>query len=272
MKKNYLAYPYILWLFAFILIPLFLVLFYSVSSKDSSMLTLDNYKRFFDPIYIQVFVRSVNLSLIATLICLVIGYPVAWIIANMEPAKRNFWVLLFVVPMWMNFLLRTYAWMTILENTGIINTLLEKFGFQSLNLIYNSQAVVLGMVYNFLPFMVFPIYSILVKIDKNLLEAAQDLGADKKSVFMKVIFPLSLPGVLSGAIMTFMPAVSTFAISRLLGGGKVTLIGNVIEQQFLLVNDWYFGSALSIIMMGFILIFVYILRKVEKDDEERSIF
>ncbi len=272
MKKNYLAYPYILWLFVFILIPLFLVLFYSLSSKDSSMLTLENYKRFIDPIYIQVFIRSINLSLIATLICLVVGYPVAWIIANMEPAKRNFWVLLFVVPMWMNFLLRTYAWMTILENTGIINTLLEKFGFQSLNLIYNSQAVVLGMVYNFLPFMVFPIYSILVKIDKNLLEAAQDLGADKKSVFMKVIFPLSLPGVLSGAIMTFMPAVSTFAISRLLGGGKVTLIGNVIEQQFLLVNDWYFGSALSIIMMSFILIFVYILRKVEKEDEERSIF
>ena len=186
--------------------------------------------------------------------------------------KRNFWILLFVVPMWMNFLLRTYAWMTILENTGLINTLLTKFGFSTMNLIYNPQAVVLGMVYNFLPFMVFPIYSILVKIDKNLLEAAQDLGADKKSVFLKVIFPLSLPGVLSGAIMTFMPAVSTFAISRLLGGGKVTLIGNVIEQQFLLVNDWYFGSALSIIMMGFILIFVYILRKVEKDDEERSIF
>lgn len=272
MRKNYLAYPYIIWLFIFIFIPLFLVLFYSFTAKDGSMLTLDNYQRFFDPIYVQVFVKSVKLSLISTIICLFVGYPMAWIISNMKEEKRNFWVLLFVIPMWMNFLLRTYAWMTILENTGLINTLLQRMGFAPLNLIYNSSAVVLGMVYNFLPFMVFPIYSVLVKIDKNLLEAAEDLGANKKSVFTKVIFPLSLPGVISGAIMTFMPAVSTFAISRLLGGGKVTLIGNLIEQQFLLVNDWYFGSALSIIMMSFILIFVYILRKVEKEDDERSIF
>lgn len=272
MKKNYLAYPYILWLFIFIFIPLFLVLVFSFLSADASSLTLENYKRFFDPIYIQVFLRSVKLSVISTFICLLLGYPMAWIIANMEAKKRNFWVLLFVVPMWMNFLLRTYAWMTILENTGLINTLLTKLGLPGLNLIYNSQAVVLGMVYNFLPFMVFPIYSVMVKIDKNLLEAAEDLGADKFNVFRKVVFPLSLPGVVSGAIMTFMPAVSTFAISRLLGGGKVTLIGNLVEQQFLLVNDWYFGSALSIIMMSFILIFVYILRKVEKDDEERSVF
>lgn len=272
MKKNYLAYPYIIWLFVFIFIPLFLVLFYSLTTKDSSAITLDNYQRFFDPIYVQVFLKSIKLSMIATLICLIIGYPMAWIIANMEEEKRNFWVLLFVIPMWMNFLLRTYAWMTILENTGIINTLIQKLGFEPLNLMYNSSAVVLGMVYNFLPFMVFPIYSVLVKIDKNLLEAAEDLGANKRNVFMKVIFPLSLTGVVTGGIMTFMPAVSTFAISRLLGGGKVTLIGNLIEQQFLLVNDWYFGSALSIIMMSFILIFVYILRKVENEDEERSIF
>ncbi len=272
MKRNYLAYPYILWLFVFIFIPLVLVLYYSFLSTDGASLTIENYKRFFDPIYVQVFLRSVNLSLVATFICLLLGYPMAWIIANMEPEKRNFWVLLFVVPMWMNFLLRTYAWMTILENTGLINTLLIKLGLPSLNLIYNSQAVVLGMVYNFLPFMVFPIYSVMVKIDKKLLEAAEDLGADKFNVFRKVVFPLSLPGVVSGAIMTFMPAVSTFAISRLLGGGKVTLIGNLVEQQFLLVNDWYFGSALSIIMMSFILIFVYILRKVEKDDEERGVF
>lgn len=272
MKRNYLAYPYILWLFVFIFIPLFLVFYYSLLSTDGSFLTLANYKRFFDPIYMQVFLRSIKLSAIASLICLLLGYPMAWIIANMEPEKRNFWVLLFVVPMWMNFLLRTYAWMTILENTGLINSLLIKLGLPGLSLMYNSKAVVLGMVYNFLPFMVFPIYSVLVKIDKSLLEAAEDLGADRFNVFTKVIFPLSLPGLVSGTIMTFMPAVSTFAISRLLGGGKVTLIGNLVEQQFLLVNDWYFGSAISIIMMFFILIFVYIMRKVEKEDEERSIF
>ena len=272
MKKNYLAYPYIVWLFFFIFIPLFLVLYYSFSSKTGTGLTLDNYRLFFDPIYLRVFFRSIWLSLLATVICLLIGYPMAWILANMAPQKRSFWVMLFVVPMWMNFLLRTYAWMTILENTGVINSILVRLGFQAMTLMYNWQAVVLGMVYNFLPFMVFPIYSVLVKIDRNLLEAAEDLGADKTRVFTRVIFPLSLSGVLSGCIMTFMPAVSTFAISRLLGGGKVTLIGNLIEQQFLLLNDWYFGSAISIVMMSFILIFVYILRKVEKEDEERSIF
>ena len=272
MKRNFLAYPYIIWLAVFIFAPLFLVLLYSFSSRDMSMLTLDNYRRFMDPLYIRVLVRSINLSVIATLICFIIGYPMAWILATMDEKRRNFWVMMFVVPMWMNFLLRTYAWMTILENTGLINTMLSHFGFQTFTLMYNQPAVVLGMVYNFLPFMVFPIYSVLVKIDKNLLEAAEDLGANKFKVFTRVIFPMSIPGILSGSIMTFMPAVSTFAISRLLGGGKVTLIGNVIEQQFLLVNDWYFGSALSIIMMSFILIFVYILRKTESDEEERSVF
>lgn len=265
MKK--VAYPYVLWMVIFILVPLFLVVYFAFTTGDSKnyetfTLSLDNFRRFLSPIYLEVMTRSLLLSVISTLICFVLGYPIAYIIANKRSAKtRNNMILLFVIPMWMNFLLRTYAWLTILGKNGIINTFLNFLGFESMELLYNSGSVVLGMVYNFLPFMVLPIYSVLVKMDKKLIEAAEDLGASRRTIFTRVIFPLSLPGVMTGFTMVFTPAVSTFIISNLLGGNKTTLIGNVIEQQFIYTGDWHFGSAMSIILMGIILLVMAMTNK-----------
>jgi spermidine/putrescine transport system permease protein len=269
MKKKWISYPYIIWMILFIIVPLALVLGYSLTirTEDGLSFTLEHYKRFMEPIYLTVFLRSVYLALICTLLCLALGYPMAMILNGRDLKRRNVLILLFVIPMWMNFLLRTYAWMTLLERRGLINTFLNLLGFPSMNLLYNNSAVVLGMVYNFLPFMVLPIYSVLNKIDRSVIEAAEDLGANAFTVFRKIIFPLSLPGVISGITMVFMPAVTTFVISRLLGGGQYTLIGNLIEQQFLFVGDWNFGSAISMIMMVIILLSMGIMSKYDKEHE-----
>ena len=266
-RQKILAYPYIVWLIIFIVVPLILVLYFSLSFRDGGI-TLENYRRFVSPIYGKVLYRSLKLALISTVFCLVLGYPMAMIIARADITKRNLMVLLFVLPMWMNFLLRTYAWMTLLGKNGIINNILGYFNLPALNLLYNNGAVILGMVYNFIPFMVLPIYSVLVKMDKTLMEAAKDLGANEITVFRKIIFPLSLPGVITGITMVFMPAVSTFVIPKLLGGGQFMLIGNLVEQQFTYVYDWNFGSAISIIMMVFILIAMAIMAKHEDPMEE----
>lgn len=272
MKKNFISFPYLFWMIVFILVPLLLVLLFSLTEGNVQnlfelKLTLDNFKRFIDPVYLKVLSRSIWLALISTIICLILGYPMAMILARTDIKRRNMLVLLFVVPMWMNFLLRTYAWMALLGKNGFINKILGVFGVPALNLLYNNGAVILGMVYNFLPFMVLPIYSVLSKIDKNIIEAAEDLGSNRITVLNKIIFPLSLPGVVSGITMVFMPAVSTFIISRLLGGGQYMLIGNLVEQQFLTVYDWHFGSAISIIMMLFILIAMAFTAKYDKDKE-----
>ncbi|HHW12954.1 MAG TPA: ABC transporter permease [Firmicutes bacterium] len=274
MKKNWVSYPYLLWMLVFIFLPLLLVLFYSVTTRTEEGLTftLEHFQRFMEPIYLKVLFRSVKLAVICTVICLVLGYPMAMILAGNHFKRKQIMVFLFVMPMWMNFLLRTYAWMTLLERTGLINTFLSWLGLPTLNLLYTEEAVVLGMVYNFLPFMVLPIYSVLSKIDKSLIEAAQDLGADDFTIFRKVTFPLSLPGVLSGITMVFMPAVTTFVISRLLGGGQFTMIGNLIEQQFLVVGDWNFGSAISMVMMLVILISIGVMSKYEKENEGSGLF
>jgi spermidine/putrescine transport system permease protein len=272
MKKNFISFPYLFWMIVFILVPLLLVLLFSLTEGNVQnlfelKLTLDNFKRFIDPVYLKVLSRSIWLAMISTIICLILGYPMAMILARTDIKRRNMLVLLFVVPMWMNFLLRTYAWMALLGKNGFINKILGVFGVPALNLLYNNGAVILGMVYNFLPFMVLPIYSVLSKIDKNIIEAAEDLGSNRITVLNKIIFPLSLPGVVSGITMVFMPAVSTFIISRLLGGGQYMLIGNLVEQQFLTVYDWHFGSAISIIMMLFILIAMAFTAKYDKDKE-----
>ena len=196
-----------------------------------------------------------------------LGYPMAMILAKSKVKTRNMMVLLLIIPMWMNFLLRTYAWMNILEKSGLLNKFLTFLGLPTLDIMYTSGAVVLGMVYNFLPFMILPIYTVLSKIDNKLIEAAQDLGANKSTVFRKVTFPLSIPGVISGVTMVFMPAVTTFVISRLLGGGQYTLIGNLIEQQFLTTLDWNFGSAISVVLLIVILISMAIMAKYDKDKE-----
>lgn len=269
MKSNQriLAYPYIVWLTIFIVVPVVLVLYFSLSFKDGS-LTLQNYRRFMTPVYGKVLYRSLKLAIVSTIFCLILGYPMAMIIARADISKRNLMVLLFVLPMWMNFLLRTYAWMTLLGKNGVINNALDALNLPTLNLLYNNGAVILGMVYNFIPFMVLPIYSVLAKMDKTLIEAAKDLGADEITVFRKIIFPLSLPGVITGITMVFMPAVSTFVIPKLLGGGQFMLIGNLVEQQFTNVYDWNFGSAISIIMMIFILVAMAITTKYEDPTED----
>lgn len=271
LKQKAAAYPYIVWLLIFIVVPLLLVLYFSIT-KQGGGLTLDNYRRFMEPVYGKVLLRSLNLALVSTVLCLILGYPMAMIIARTDISKRNLMVLLFVLPMWMNFLLRTYAWMTLLGKNGVVNNVLEALNLPALNLLYNNGAVILGMVYNFLPFMILPIYSVLSKIDNTLIEAAKDLGANEVTVFRKVIFPMSLPGVISGITMVFMPALTTFVIPRLLGGGQFMLIGNLVEQQFTYVYDWHFGSAISIIMMLFILLAMGIMSRFEDQKEEGGLW
>ncbi len=272
MKLKRIGYPYFLWLGMFILIPLLLVTYFAFTTGDSQnfstfTFSLDNFKKFMSPIYLGVLYRSVKIALISTVICLILGYPIAFIISREKPRVRNIMVLMFVIPMWMNFLLRTYAWLTLLGKNGILTKVLEFIGFEGVSLLYNDTAVLLGMVYNFLPFMVLPIFSVLTKMDKNLVEAAEDLGANKVEVFSKVIIPLSLPGVITGITMVFIPAVSTFVISGLLGGNKSSLIGNLIEQQFRYTGDWHFGSTMSIILMVFILASMALTSKFDKDKE-----
>lgn len=271
MKMKALSYPYIVWIAIFIVVPLALVFLYAITANGGDLVdvrfTLDNFKKFMDPRYLDVLWISVKLALQSTALTLLLGYPIALIIAKEKPSRRNTMIFLFVIPMWMNFLLRTYAWLTLLGKNGVINFIVTALGFESLDLLYNDGAVLLGMVYNFLPFMVLPIYSVLVKIDKSLIESAEDLGANKLQIFTKITMPLSIPGVITGITMVFMPAVSTFVISRLLGGGQYMLIGNLVEQQFLWVGDWHFGSAISIIMMIFILITMALTSKFDTQKE-----
>ncbi len=270
--KSFLAYPYVLWSALFIVIPLILVFFFSftVEVDNKMILSFQNYERLINPIYLKVFIRSVILAGSSTIICLLVGYPVAYIISKAHVSKRNTLILLFILPMWMNFLLRTYAWVTILGKNGIINSFLGLFGIEPIGLLYTNFAILLGMVYNFLPFMVLPIYTSLSKMDNDLINAAKDLGANNFQVFTKVIFPLSMPGVISGITMVFMPAVTTFAISRLLGGGKFMLLGDLIEQQFTVVGDWNFGSAISIFMMIVILLSMAVMSRFEDESDKEG--
>ena len=270
MKKNngsstLPASPYIVWSTLFIVIPLIIIVFFSFTQETASgySFTLENFKRVLNSQYISVFKRSLILAFESTVLCLILGYPVAYFISKMKSNKRNILIMLFIVPMWMNFLLRTYAWLPILGKNGVINNFLSAIGLNTINILYTDAAVLLGMVYNFLPFMILPIYTVLIKMDNSLIDAAADLGANKRQIFTKVIFPLSMPGVITGITMVFMPAVSTFVISRLLRGGQYMLLGNLIETQFTTMGDWNFGSALAIFMMIIILISMAIMNKFE---------
>lgn len=274
MKKSTAMTPYLIWMALFIIVPMLLVVYYAftVTTQEGTTWSLANFTRFFEPIYLKVLWRSLSLAFSSTMICLLLGYPVAMIMAGNAFKRTSVLMLLFVIPMWMNFLLRTYAWLTILERNGFLNILLTSLRLPRLNILYTNSAVVLGMVYNFLPFMVLPIYSVLSKIDKGVIEAAGDLGANSKQVFTRVILPLSLPGVVSGITMVFMPALTTFVISRLLGGGQFTLIGNLIEQQFLVVGDWGFGSAISMVMIILILLSMAIMSFFEGEEKEATLW
>lgn len=273
-RTSFIATPYLVWMAIFIIVPMLLIVWYGLFKVENGHIqfTLEYIYRFFEPVYIQVFVRSIVLAIVSTGICLVLGYPLAYILSGSTFKNKNILMFLVIVPMWMNFLLRTYAWLSILEKNGILNQILSFLHLPTQSILYTPYAVVLGMVYNYLPFMVLPIYSVLSKMDHSLVEAAQDLGANRMTVFKKVIFPLSLPGVISGITMTFMPAVTTFVISKLLGGGQSTLIGDLIENQFKVANDWHFGSALSLILMIIILISMGIMNKYEEDSIGGGLF
>ena len=271
MKKSVSAYPYVVWAILFTVIPLVMVLVYSVYDQSTGTFTLEYIKKCFEPEYLKVILYSFKVALYCTVLCLIIGYPVAMILARTTFKQKNTLLFLVIAPMWMNFLLRTYAWLTILENNGILNKILGLFNLGPYQFLYNEGAVILGMVYNYLPFMILPIYTVLTKLDDNVIQASYDLGASKQQTFMRVELPLSMPGVYSGIAMVFMPAVTTFVISKLLGGGQQAMIGNVIEKQFLEMGSRSpFGSALSLLLIVVILVSMAISDKLNPDDDSEG--
>ena len=271
MNRKVWATPFILWMVLFTIAPIVLVVIYSMTDASGAF-TLANFAAFLDPIYINVLLRSIGMALLCTLICLLIAYPAAYFLSQKDIDKKGVLILLFIIPMWMNFLLRTYAWLTLLESNGLITSLVNRvlglFGAQQeVRLLYNYGAVLMGMVYNYLPFMVFPIYTVLNKMDYRLGEAAADLGCNPWQALYKVTMPLSIPGVVSGITMVFMPSVTTFFIPRMLGGGNTMMFGDLIESKFLTEGNWNVGSALSLIMMVLILISLSILRMADPNGE-----
>ncbi|MBR0414390.1 MAG: ABC transporter permease [Clostridia bacterium] len=265
-KKKYLSAIYILWMLVFTIIPLGLVVYFSLTTIDGKF-TFENLKNIGE--YTPVFLSSIKLSAISTALCLLLGYPFAYIISKVKASKQVIFMIFIMLPMWINFLLRTYAWMTLLENNGIINRLLSFIGIGPVHMINTQGAVVLGMVYNFLPYMIIPIFNVMTKIDKSYIEAAQDLGANNRRVMTRIIFPLSMPGVVSGITMVFVPAVSTFIISTMLGGGSNMMIGDLIELQFLGGSyDPNLGSALSLVLMVLILISMGIMNEFDSGEED----
>ena len=270
MNKKLLSLPYLFWCIAFIVIPLCMVLFYGMTDKTGAF-TFANITAIATAEHSKALWFSLLLSLASTLICLLLAYPLARILSNMNVSQHSFIVLIFILPMWMNFLLRTMAWQTLLEKNGVINSILNYLHLPSLNIINTPSAIILGMVYNFLPFMVLPIYNSLTKIDPNVINAAKDFGAGSYQTFIRIILPLSLPGIISGITMVFVPALTTFVISTLLGGSKILLIGNVIEQEFTQTGNWHLGSGLSIVLMAFILINIILSVIFDKDGEGNAI-
>ena len=277
-KLSRLAVPYVVWMALFVVAPIVMILVYAFTAAEGGF-TLDNFSRM--GMYGVVFLRSFKLALVATVICLVIGYPVSYMMSKEGPKFQRAAMVLIMLPMWINFLLRTYSWMSILENNGLLNQTFQKIGLIGLynslfgtNLEYfpmmNTQgAVVLGMVYNYLPFMILPIYSVIVKLDGSLIEAARDLGANSLHVFRRVILPLSLPGVLSGITMVFVPSVSTFAISTMLGGGTELLLGDLIEQQFLGgAYNPQLGAAVSLVMMVIVVVCMVVMNRFGEGEEQ----
>ncbi len=286
-KLSWLAGPYVLWMTLVVIVPILLVVVYAFTASgetaaDIGGFTLDNFSRM--GTYTVIFARSFQLALVATLVCLLIGYPLAYVMAKEGPGFQRVAMVIIMLPMWVNFLLRTYAWMAILENNGILNNFFEAIGlFDLINGLFGTDisffpmirtqgAVVLGMVYNYLPFMVLPIYSVIIKLDHSLVEAARDLGASSAGVFRRVTLPLSLPGVLSGVTMVFVPSVSTFAISRMMGGNNQMLLGNLIEQQFLGgAYNPHLGSAIALVMMIIVVACMWIMNRFGEGEEQAVI-
>lgn len=293
MHRSLFASPYLIWMIIFTVLPLLLIVYYSFTDASGNF-TLDSFKTFLDSNYTKnkiyesmgpeyasyisygsvntdILLYSLKMAVECTLICLLIAYPLAYFITYNHTKHSNIIIMLFIIPMWMNFLLRTIAWMSILEDNGLLNTFRQWLGLAKRTYLYTNTAVLLGMVYNFLPFMIFPIYTSLAKMDYKLIEASYDLGANRFKTFLKVILPISVPGIISGITMVFMPSVTTFFIPRILGGGNTMMFGDLIENKFLTEGNWNVGSALSLIMMVLILASLGILRKVDPEGEGGSL-
>ena len=269
MKKfAQLAIPYIVWAAMMLILPMLLILMYSFTEHGNSIIsfsfTLDHYIKFFsDPDFLLILWRSFGIAVKTTVICLLLGYPIAYFIARSSERLQNILVLCITIPTWINMLVRTYAWIGLLSEGGPFQKLLSLFGLGEVELLYTEFAVLLGMVYNFLPFMILQINTSLCKMDQSLLNASADLGATPVQTFWKVTFPLSLPGVINGITLVFLPAISSFFIPKLLGGGQYFLIGNLIENQFITVGEWNFGSAISMIMAIVMMLMMMLVKKLE---------
>lgn len=265
-----LVKPYVLWSFLLIVLPLALILLYSITTGDNSLITihftLDNFRKISDPIYLNVFIKSLQMGLITTGVCLVLAYPMAYIISKFDESSQNILILLVTIPMWINTLLRTYAWISLLSDNGIINSLFKLLGLNQQTMMYTNFSVVMGLVCDLLPFMVIPIHTSLAKMDHSLVEAASDLGANRFQTFTKVILKLSLPGVINGVSMVFLLSISSFVIPQLLGGHQFVLIGNLIENQFISVGDWNFGSSISVILAVIILAMMGFMKRIDPDE------
>ena len=266
MSKKLLSGPYLMWMIGFTIIPLALIVFYGLTDRSGAF-TLANILSIATAEHRKALWLSLGLSLVSTIICFILAYPLALILRSRGIGQGSFIVFIFILPMWMNFLLRTLAWQTLLEKNGVINGILSALHLPTQGLINTPGAIILGMVYNFLPFMVLPIYNVLSKIDDNVINAAQDLGANFFQILFRILLPLSIPGIVSGITMVFVPALTTFVISNLLGGSKILLIGNVIEQEFTKGSNWNLGSGLSLVMMIFILISMALIAKYDKNGE-----
>lgn len=255
-----------MWSVMFIIIPLGMIFYYGLTDKSGAF-TLENITAIATAEHAKALWLSLLLSLVSTLICFLLAYPLAMILSNMKVNQHSFIILIFILPMWMNFLLRTLAWQTLLEKNGVFNSILNLLHLPNINIINTPYAIILGMVYNFLPFMVLPLYNVLSKIDENILDASRDLGAGSIYTFFRIILPLSVPGIISGITMVFVPALTTFVISTLLGGSKILLIGNVIEQEFTQASNWHLGSGLSIVLMIFIILNMIASAVFDKEGE-----
>lgn len=267
VKKNALfASPYIIWIAAFIIIPLLFIVYYGFTDRAGNF-TLENIKAIARPEYYEALVLSLILAVVSTLICLLLAYPLALILRNMNMSKQGFIVFIFILPMWMNFMLRILAWRLLLSNNGLVNAFFEWLGIGRVNMLNTPTAVVFGMVYDFLPFMILPIYNSMARIKPDVIEAAKDLGANNIIILFKIIVPLTLSGIVSGITMVFVPALTSFVISDLLGGGKVLLIGNVIEMEFMQGANWNLGSGLSVILMIFVIASMAVMNRFDKDGQ-----
>lgn len=271
LKRQLLAGPYILWMAGFILLPTLMILYYAFTTTSGNF-SLLNISSITFSVHLKALILSLKLALACTLICLALSYPLAMILNKMKSKSQGLIVFIFILPMWMNFMLRILAWRLLLSNNGVINSLLDMIGLPGLDILNTPKAVVFCMVYDFLPFMILPIYNSMSRIRKDVIEAAQDLGAKNHMVFLRIIFPLTLSGVMSGIIMVFVPALTSFVISNLLGGGKVLLIGNIIEADFMQFFNWNLGSGLSLVLMIFVIASMAIMNRQSGDTEGTAVW